>query len=173
MGIGWLWLAVRFIVSNLLCFSTVLCDANLIVNLNSRSRDPDSPVKIISFCIDCPSPEQEGSTAYGLLPRYGLKEYFVSAEAVYCIPNQAESNIRNGAHFENRIVIVDRGGISLFEKARKIQEIGAVGILIADDGQCTEQFSFCGPRAGYICIFTCMLNCEYICAELDIYNEYR
>jgi hypothetical protein len=77
-----------------------------------------------------------------------LKEYFVSAEVVYCIPNRAESNILNTAHFENRIVIVDRGEISLYEKARKIQEDGAVGILIADDGQCTEEFSFCGPRAG-------------------------
>ena len=143
------WMAI-LIVSELICCSTVFCQANLVANLNSRSQDPDSPIRLISFCIDCPSPDQEGTIVNALLPRFGLKEYFVSAELVYCIPNLADSDIINEEQFYNRIVVVDRGGISLIDKALKIQETGALGIIIADDGQCNDTFSFCGPRAGSV-----------------------
>ena len=129
----------------------VFCCGNLIANLNSRSHHSDqhSPVKLISYCIDCPSPEQEGSIAYGLLPRYGTKDYLVSGEVIYCIPNLADTpTLINGHHVRDRIAFVDRGGNSLLEKATKLQAAGAIGIIIADDGQCDEQFFHCGVRAG-------------------------
>lgn len=143
------WIAL-LVLSELICCSTVFCCANLVANLNSRSHDPDSPLRLISFCIDCPSPEEEGTIVNGLLPRFGLKDYFVSGQLVYCIPNLADSAFVNEEQFDNRIVVVDRGGISLLDKALKIQETGAVGIIIADDGQCNDMFSFCGARAGSV-----------------------
>ena len=124
----------------------VFCCGNLIANLNSRSHhhsDQHSPIKLISYCIDCPSPEQEGSIAYGLLPRYGTKEYLVSGEVIYCIPNMADSpTLINGHHVRDRIAFVDRGGNSLLEKATKLQAAGAIGIIIADDGQCKPFFCY-------------------------------
>lgn len=147
--------SLRFLLNCLLL--TVLfweknffCSGNLIANLNSRSQDQESPLKLISYCIDCPSPEQEGTITQGLLPRYGLKNYFVSAELVYCIPNKADSGILNDYQFRGRIVLVDRGEIGILDKVILIQSGGAVGVLIADDGQCNEEFSYCGPRAGSV-----------------------
>lgn len=150
MVIRWKCIAIIIMLTKLLCFKSVFCCGNLIANLNSHSIDPDSPLKLISYCIDCPSPDREGTIIYGLLPRHGVKEYFISAQVVYCIPNLADSDILNDEQFTNRIVIVDRGGITLFEKIFKIQEAGALGIIIADDGQCNEQFSYCGPRVGSV-----------------------
>jgi hypothetical protein len=143
-----LWLTIA-IFEKFLCINHVFCGGNLIAHLNGRSRDPDSPVKQIVYCVDCPSPEEEGSIALGLRPFYGIKEYFVSAEVIYCIPNKADSKtILNAHQLENRIAFVDRGGNSLLEKVLILQKTGAVGIIIADDGQCDERFSYCGPRAG-------------------------
>lgn len=145
----------RFLLSCLLlsvlfCENGLFCRGNLIANLNSRSQDQESPLKLISYCIDCPSPEQEGTIIQGLLPRYGLKTYFVSAELIYCIPNKADSGILNDHQFHERIVLVDRGDNSLLDKVISIQNGGAAGVLIADDGQCNEDFSYCGPRAGSV-----------------------
>ena len=131
----------------------VFCSSsgNLIANLNSRSHhsDPSSPVKLISYCIDCPSPEHEGSIAFGLLPRHGSHDFLVSGEVIYCVPNFADTPVLINAHqLWNRIAFVDRGGNSLLEKATKLQKAGAIGVIIADDGQCDEQFLHCGVRAG-------------------------
>ena len=132
----------------------VLCTwgagGNLIASLNSRAHsDPESPVKMISYCVDCPSPEHEGSMALGLLPRYGTWDYLVSGEIIYCIPNHADTPSPINAHqLRDRIAFVDRGGNSLLEKAMKLQAAGAIGVIIADDGQCDEHFVHCGTRAG-------------------------
>ena len=147
MIIGW----IPFIIlTEVICFNTVPCLANLVSNLNSRSHDPESPLKLITYCVDCPFPEYEGTVISGLVPRFGLKEYFVSAQLVYCIPNLADSKIINEDQLNGRIVVVDRGNIGLYEKALRISKSGAVGMIIADDGQCNDIFTFCGPRAGSV-----------------------
>jgi hypothetical protein len=106
---------------------------------------------MISYCVGCPSPEDEGSMAYGLIARHGVKEFHVTGEVLYCIPNFAEDEtIVNRHQFPDRIVFVNRGEISLLEKVLRIQEAGAAGVIIADDGRCTDSFSSCGPRAGSV-----------------------
>ena len=118
-----------------------LTDKKIIIN----------PLRMISFCQDCPYPEDEGSIAYGILPKYlHLNEYSVTAEAVYCIPNYADYvKIVNGREFSDRIVLVNRGnGVTIHDKVLKIQNSGAAGVIVIDDGQCDEQFISCGFRAG-------------------------
>lgn len=123
--------------------------ATVIACLNSRSNDPNSPIKTISFCVDCPSPEIEGSITTGLLPRHGIKEYFFMGELVYSIPNYAEkNNILNKHQFPDRIVFVNRGMIPFLDKVTRLQHAGASAIIIADDGQCDDDFIFCGTRSG-------------------------
>jgi len=131
---------------------------NLIVHLNSRNRKSmlatEDALKLITFCIDCPSPEEEGSVATGLLPMHFMmrqEEYEITSQLVYCVPNHADSKeLVNVSQVQGRIVLVDRGKNPLHEKVLRAQEAGAVGVIIADDGQCDEKFRFCGVRAGSV-----------------------
>jgi hypothetical protein len=73
----------------------------------------------------------------------------VIGELVYCVPNFAESKrIINKHQFSNRIVLVDRGRLPILEKLQKILLSDAAGVIIADDGRCDDEFTFCGHRAG-------------------------
>jgi len=141
-------------------------NSSLVVHLNEQynneiamqraQADKDSkiiinPIRMISFCQDCPYPEDEGSIAYGILPKFlHLNEYSITAEAIYCIPNYADyTKIVNGREFYDRIVLVNRGkGVTIHEKVLKIQNSGAIGVIVIDDGQCDEEFISCGFRAG-------------------------
>ena len=146
MHFGW----IGFICSAI-CSVGVLCSGNLIVSLKSFTHDNDSPLKMVAYCIDCPSPTDEGSIVNGLIPKYGLRHYQVAGELIYCVPNLADSNFLINSHqLEQRIAFVDRGSNSLLEKAIKLQNVGVIGIIIADDGQCDEHFRFCGVRAGSV-----------------------
>jgi len=122
------------------------------VNLNSRAHlgDSTSPIRLIFFCDRCPNPAEGGSIAHALLPRFGSRDYDVTGQVLYCVPNFAEREDRivNQAEFLGRIVLVDRGVVSLQEKAFRIQNARAMALIIADDGKCDEGFHFCGPRAG-------------------------
>lgn len=132
---------------------------NLVVHLNSRNKksdlSSDDALKLISFCLDCPSPEEEGSVATGLLPMYfrmRQDEYVVTAQLVYSVPNHADTSkqltLVNAVQIQGRVVLVDRGKNALHEKVLRLQEAGALGVIIADDGQCDELFRYCGVRAG-------------------------
>jgi len=141
-------------------------NSSLVVHLNEQynneiamqraQADKDSkiiinPIRMISFCQDCPYPEDEGSIAYGILPKFlQLNEYSITAEAIYCIPNYADyTKIVNGREFNDRIVLVNRGkGVTIHDKVLKIQNSGAIGVIVIDDGQCDEEFISCGFRAG-------------------------
>lgn len=125
--------------------------ANLILTLSSRKQEINNSLKLISFCIDCPSPENEGSAAFGITAKHSLQEYFTTGELVYCVPNFAESpRIMNENQLRNRIAFVDRGLNGLLEKVLKIEQTGAVAVVIADDGRCNAGYTFCGPRAGSV-----------------------
>ena len=144
----------------------IYIDSSLVVHLNEKynneiamqrekatinSKIIINPIRMISFCQDCPYPEDEGSIAYGILPKFlHLNEYSITAEAIYCIPNYADyTKIVNGREFYDRIVLVNRGkGVTIHEKVLKIQNSGAIGVIIIDDGQCDEEFTSCGFRAG-------------------------
>ena len=132
----------------LLFLMTENIDSVLLVSLQSQSGS-DSAMKEIAFCIDCPSPADEGSLVSGLKPKHGIQTYSVSGEVVYCIPNLANGEtLLNKYEFHNRLVFVDRGVISLQQKVLQLQQADALGVIIADDGHCNKDFTFCGPRIG-------------------------
>ena len=147
-------LSIRYINSTLIVhlneqYNNEIADARAKSKLNPKIVI--NPLRMISFCQDCPYPEDEGSIAYGILPKHlHLNEYSVTAEVVYCIPNYADYvKIVNGREFNDRIVIVNRGkGVTIHDKVFMIQSSGAVGVIVIDDGQCDEQFISCGFRAG-------------------------
>ena len=73
----------------------------------------------------------------------------ISGELMYCVPNFADKEKLLNAHeFENRVILVERGVIPMLDKVKKIQQAGAAGIVIADDGTCNELFTSCGYRIG-------------------------
>ena len=125
-------------------------ECSLTVSMHKKHNQmSDNGLTIVSFCVDCPSPDMEGSVATGLHPKHGVQDFQVVGTLVYCVPNNAEARkVLNGHHFKGRIVLIDRGNMGLLDKIEKIQDSEAVGIIIADDGRCKEDFSFCGPQAG-------------------------
>jgi hypothetical protein len=81
--------------------------------------------------------------------KHGLQDFHVVGTLVYCVPNHAEGRkILNGHHFKDRIVLIDRGAIGIVDKVEKILDSEPVGVIIADDGRCKEDFSYCGQQAG-------------------------
>ena len=133
----------RIIVSIAVCILSVFRPANcfLMVSLNAQSTldSPavkkelmpfgyQSPLKTISFCVDCNDPEAEGASfAVALASKYGLKDFRISGVVVYCVPNLGDTII-NSHQFPDRIVLVNRGGISLWEKVNNIQNAGGAGM---------------------------------------------
>lgn len=139
-------LAVRMVLATWWTW-TVHCQ--LVVNLTSRGNDASGALKWVTFCMGCWDPWIEGSIVPALNPKFGVDQYNVTGELVYCVPNFAEGPyVVNDHQFARRIVLVDRGKISLLHKVMKIQDTQALGIIIADDGACRDDFSYCGPRAG-------------------------
>ncbi|KAJ1429686.1 hypothetical protein B484DRAFT_449254 [Ochromonadaceae sp. CCMP2298] len=126
-----------------------MCSADLVVAMSSDSSRADNKVIVLSFCLSCPSPRSEGTVAYGLLPRHGLQDFQVDGALVACVPNSAESKrILNPSQVNGRIVMVNRSQTPLLDKVDKLVKAGALGIIIADDGRCSETFSTCGAQAG-------------------------
>ena len=119
---------------------------------NAKNNERNGPVRLISFCVGCPSPEEEGSLMTGLLPWHIVANqhtFSVTGPLVYSVPNLADSDkIINDNQLVDRIALVDRGKVPLHEKVRRMQNVGAAAVIIADDSQCDEAFLFCGPRAG-------------------------
>jgi hypothetical protein len=137
----------------LVCISLAVLPLNwsaLTVSMSKRSNHAsDNGLTLIAFCVDCDNPFHEGAAAKGLHPKHGLQNFHTIGTLVYCVPNNAEARkVLNAHHFKNRIVLIDRGNMGLLDKVDKIQDSEAVGIIIADDGRCKEDFSYCGPQAG-------------------------
>ena len=130
----------------------------LIYNVNSKvmvhmDMRKNHPLRRISFCLDCNNPQLDGSVAYGLAPKHFADQIIPnrSGELITCVPNYAESDrIFNHESFENRIVLVNRGKVSLLDKCIRLQKHGAQAIIIVDDNQCDDDFSYCGNRAGSV-----------------------
>ena len=128
-------------------------EATLLVSLSRKQSQgvKGNALVAVNFCVDCPTPHSEGSQVMGLQPKFGLKTFHVSGALVYCVPNNAESRkVLNAHHFKDRFVLVNRGNVGLLDKIEKIEDAEAVGVIIADDGRCREDFSFCGPQAGSV-----------------------
>ncbi|CAM9179568.1 unnamed protein product [Chrysoparadoxa australica] len=106
------------------------------------------PLKQIEFCLNCEDPGLEGSRVGGLAPKHGLQEFKVKGELVITVPNDCSDRLLNHRDLKGAIALVERGGVPLKEKILLVQEAGAAGVLIADDGQCAEDFMRCGKTGG-------------------------
>ena len=114
-------------------------------------------LRTVEFCIGCPDPHLEGSQIKALGSYHGVDNYSVTGELTMAVPNtgcagsggrdqSGAAKILNAEQLAGRVVFVDRGGVPLVEKVLAAQNAGAVGVLIADDGNCTGHYE-CG-RAG-------------------------
>lgn len=137
---------------------SALVNATLVITLNSGQtigqsewRGPN-PVKRVKYCVDCPNPRAALGYVVAMSTRYGMVDFDVTAELVYGVPNHGEGRkLLNRVEVEDRVVFLERGGgVSIIDKVRKAQKAGAVGVVVADDGQCDEGFVFCGTQAGSI-----------------------
>lgn len=128
----------------------LFAESQLIVHFSSKAEYTNNPLKYISYCHNCQSPEQEGSVIYALNAKYGLKEYRITGELIYSVPNQAENPIINNSDYlHNRIVFVDRGKVALLDKILRIQDqSAAAAIIIAEvNGDCDDAFRSCGSSS--------------------------
>jgi hypothetical protein len=122
-----------------------------VVHMSSRSSP--SPLRYISYCLNCPSPDKGGSVIMGILPKFGSHSFAVTGDLIYAVPNHVESAIINNSHhLFNKIVLVDRGKVSFYEKILRIQQqTAAVGVIIADDGDCDNSLRYCSnSRTGSV-----------------------
>jgi hypothetical protein len=130
---------------------------NVILHMSdgsTRSSQKDQrSLKVLSFCVGCPDPSSEGSIVNGLLNYHNLYlDFSLTSELVWAIPNYADSKkLLNVEQLKNRVAMVKRGRNSLFDKVEKIMlRSEALGVIVVDDGQCDENFLWCGPRAGNV-----------------------
>ena len=71
--------------------------------------------------------------------------FHVHGELIYSVPNDAASPLLNPVG--GAIVLVDRGNVSLVEKARAVEAAGGLAVVVADDGTCGDEF-ICGGWLG-------------------------
>lgn len=110
-----------------------VCHSKVTVNLNSKRviHEDKSSIKIMSFCVDCPSPQLEGMIVNSLIAKHSIQEFDVTGDLVYCIPNYADQPLLlNKMDFKDRFVMVDRGKVSLL---KKVENIVGVSLLYMDD----------------------------------------
>ncbi|KAJ1459531.1 hypothetical protein M885DRAFT_510646 [Pelagophyceae sp. CCMP2097] len=92
----------------------------------------------LEFCSSCDDPETEGFFELGLTALQGVREYRLTSTIVYAVPNDA-SKILNAAELRGKIALCDRGGnVPLVQKILAVQQAGSIGVVLVDDGQCTD-----------------------------------
>ena len=105
----------------------------------------------LMVCSGCPNPHTQGSW-FDIWPsHWSYPDYHIDAQIIYSIPNNGENPIWNDMYVSDKVVIVRRGSVSIVELARRFQHLGAIALLIVDDGRCGDDFD-CGKlgkrRAG-------------------------
>jgi hypothetical protein len=119
----------------------------LVVHMDMKSHG--GPLRTLTFCKDCHDPELEGSFVHAIIPKHLKSVDSVTGELLYAVPNHVNGKrIYNANSIAQRVVLVTRGEIPILEKCLRLKEHGVKGVIIADDGRCSEDFSFCGSRAG-------------------------
>ena len=140
---------MRWVIWFWIPFLTI--EGELLVSIDVRNMNWRSSFLVdIPFCKDCSSPEHEGSLEIGLLSYWSRSlNTKVNGRVVYGIPNHGEKEILiNAAQLNGNVAFLDRGKVEVLTKARRAQQAGAVALIIADDGSCTADLSYCGRRAG-------------------------
>ena len=99
------------------------------------------------FCKGCPDPHTDGSNIGEVWESHWIPEdYDVDGEMVYTVPNDAHVLPYNAEELKGNIAFTERGGVRFVEKARYVQEAGAVALVIVDNGGCERGSDFeCAP----------------------------
>eukprot|EP00611_Tribonema_gayanum_P030204 TRINITY_DN8324_c1_g2_i1.p1 TRINITY_DN8324_c1_g2~~TRINITY_DN8324_c1_g2_i1.p1 ORF type:complete len:199 (-),score=45.64 TRINITY_DN8324_c1_g2_i1:179-775(-) len=108
----------------------------------------DSPLQYVEFCLDCPDPHLEGSHVPALRAAHGQRAFNATGDIIYAVPNDGSAELLNPDEVAGHIALLDRGTIPLIEKVLKVQAAGAVGALLVDNGECSEDFMRCGRTGG-------------------------
>mmetsp|Transcript_30867 Transcript_30867/g.57580 ORF Transcript_30867/g.57580 Transcript_30867/m.57580 type:complete len:234 (-) Transcript_30867:313-1014(-) len=144
--IRWTVIVLYYCVINSL-FSE--CSGEVLVHFDSKHHDSrHKAIKHLKYCKNCPSAKDEGSILSAMQAKHIPSKFDVTGSLVYCLPNYAESSPLNQFDIEENIAFVDRGQISIVEKVTTLQRAGAVGVVIADSGECDNAFKSCGNRIG-------------------------
>eukprot|EP00752_Nemacystus_decipiens_P004507 g4115.t1 len=71
---------------------------------------------------------------------FSPQSFRVKAEVVVAQPADALGELENGRFVRNRLVVVERGDIPIVHKVLTAQRAGALGVIVADDGRCGNNF---------------------------------
>jgi len=116
------------------------------MNLHSKQRkgQPEGLFSV-EICKGCENPREEGSYMDGLNAYQGVKEFEVKGEIVYAVPNDGRRKPMNRRQLEGKIALFNRGEVALVDKVLRAQDVGAIAVILIDDGQCRdERFTHCG-----------------------------
>ncbi|GMI09932.1 hypothetical protein TrVE_jg13471 [Triparma verrucosa] len=117
------------------------------MSLHSKQtrRNQHKGLMTVEICKNCVDPSSEGSHIEGLNAYQGPQDFAVQSEIVYAIPNDGSRAPMNRGQLEGKIALFDRGTVALVEKVLHAQNAGALGVVLIDDGTCTdEKFTHCG-----------------------------
>jgi len=87
------------------------------------------------------------SILVGLTALQGARDYKVSAHAVYALPNNVAKKPMNAAELRGNVALCHRGETPIVQKILALQDSGAVGAILVDDGGCEDDLDCRGRRA--------------------------
>jgi hypothetical protein len=94
-------------------------------------------------CRSCPDPHIQGSW-FDIWPSHWIyPNYHIDADLVYSFPNDGSLPILNQDHIRDSVVMVKRGKVGLANLAKVFQDLGALALVIIDDGRCGEKDFVC------------------------------
>lgn len=104
----------------------------------------------LTFCVNCMDAHETGSLIDIWDAHYAPVKYHVDGRIAVAVPNDGRDRIINGHQVKDHLTLVFRGGgVTLLDKALRVQEAGASAVIIVDEveGGCDENFD-CGPLMG-------------------------
>ncbi|CAM9716974.1 unnamed protein product [Phaeothamnion confervicola] len=127
-------------------------DGSIVVSLHGSSRrggnSKSAALKHVEFCLGCADPRAEGSHVWALAPRFGLHDFSVVGGVALAVPNDAATDLLNAVDLAGRVVLVERGRVSIMDKIVRAQAAGAVAVIVVDNGACDDEFADCGRSGG-------------------------
>ena len=101
-----------------------------------------------------------GEAVYFATATFGLQatRLEVPVAAVAARPVLADAELTNVADLAGKVVVVRRGSCPFYEKARRVQEAGAVAMIVIDDGQGVIPMGDADSAAGDVTIACVMFN---------------
>lgn len=103
----------------------------------SKEREDDMQGRVVKLTS---SPFHGNKEFKGGYAQFGfdLNKNAIMGELVKAAPYRACQHVENSKDIINRIVVVERGGCMFIDKARIIEKLGGIGIIIVDHNQGTS-----------------------------------